>query len=80
MKAVSLVAAVLLFVLFIYVCFVAIAVHFIPHFFSWKLDMNLVLFLMLDALILQLISWVYKKLPAKPKNVFISWIEKVSVF
>jgi hypothetical protein len=80
MKAVSLVTAVLLFALFLYVSFVAIVFHFIPHFLAWELDMNLVLFLMLDALILQLISWVYKKLPAKPKNAVFSWMEKISIF
>jgi len=80
MRAVSLAVAVLLFVLFLYVSFVAIAVHLIPHLWAWELDMNLVLFLILDALILQLISYAYKQLPAKLKNAVFSWIEKISIF
>lgn len=80
MKQISIAAAICLWLVFLYVALVAITVHLLPHVLSWELDQKLVLFLLLDAAILQFIAWLYKKLPAKPKNVAFSWIEKVSIF
>lgn len=80
MKYLSIVASVVLWALFIYVAIVAVTVHLIPHILSKELDTRLTLFLLLDALILQAISWIYKKLPTKPKNAVFSWMEKISIF
>ena len=80
MKAPSLVAAVLLFVVFLYMSFITIAVHLIPHLWAWEVDRNFVLILVVDILMLQLISYAYKKLPEKPKYAVFSWIEKISIF
>ena len=80
MKHISMIVAVCLWAVFLYVASVAIVVHLLPHVLSWKLDYKLVLFLLIDAAILQLLAWIYKKLPAKPKNIVFSWVEKVSFF
>lgn len=80
MKSISIILAICLWLVFLYVAFVAISVHLLPHIFSWGLNHKLVLFLMIDAALLQLIAWVYKKLPAKPENRLFAWMEKVSLF
>ena len=78
-RVVSLVAAVILWAAFLYTALVT-ATHFLPHFLSWELDPKLVLFLLLDLVLLQLLAWLYEKLPHKPKNLMFAWMEKVSLF
>ena len=80
MKVLSTIASICLWLLFLYVAFVAITVHLIPHFFAWELDHKLVIFLLLDAIYLQVLAWLYKKLPHKPKHIIFSWMEKISLF
>ena len=79
MKYISLIVAVLIWLGFIYTAFVAITVHLIPHVLASKLDHTMVLFLLMDAIILQFLSWIYKKLPEKPRNRAFTWMEKVSI-
>ncbi len=80
MKYLSILAAVCLWAVFLYVVLVSIAVTLIPHLLSWDLDPKQVLFLVLDIALLQLLAWIYKKLPRKPNNIVFSWMEKVSLF
>jgi hypothetical protein len=68
-----------LWVAFLYAAVVTIFIHFLPHFVSWKLDQQLVYFLLVDFVILQLLAWLYKKLPNKPNNIAFTWMEKVSL-
>ncbi len=80
MKYISNMIAIIIWVIFLYVAIAAIIFHLLPHLISWELDQKLVIFILLDLAILQLLSWIYKKLPFKPKNIAFSWLEKVSLF
>ena len=79
MRYASLVAAFFLWLLFLYVSFVAVVLHLLPHFVSSELNERLVLFLVADALILQFLAWAYKKLPTKPQSAAFTWLERVSI-
>jgi len=78
-KALSLTAAIILWIAFIYTAIVSVFAHLIPHIISWKFDTKLVSFLVIDALILQVWAWLYKKLPHKPSIIAIRWMDKVSI-
>lgn len=68
MKYLSLFAAFCILVLFLYVAFVAIVFHLVPHFVSSELNPTLVWYLVADAVILQFLAWIYKRLPTRPKG------------
>lgn len=74
------IAAIILWAAFIYTTIVAVTVHLLPHILSWDLDHQLVIFLVIDAAILQFLAWLYKRLPNKPTNIAFAWMNKVSLF
>lgn len=80
MRYVSLVAAFCIWLLFLYTAFVALVVHFLPYFVSSELNHRLVWFFMADLVIMQLLAWAYKKLPARPQSFLFAWLERVSLF
>jgi len=78
-RMLSMTTATFLWGAFIYMAIVAVT-NFLPHFFSWDLDLRLVFFFMLDLVILEFLALLYQKLPHKPKNIAFAWLEKVSLF
>jgi len=80
MKATSYILSVLLWLAYLYTVVVAVCVHLVPYILSWTLDMTLVLFLVLDAAILQFIAWLYNKLPHKPQSWLFKWLDSLSLF
>jgi len=78
-RLLSMITAVILWGAFIYTTIAAVIIHLMPHIFSWNLDRQLVIFIVLDVMLLQFLAWLYKKMPHKPKNIVFVWLEKVSL-
>lgn len=72
-------AAAVLWVGFVYTGIIAFGLHFVPHFFAWRLRGDLVIFFMLDLLLLELLAVLYKQLPFRPRSAVFRWLEKFSV-
>ena len=76
MRVLSILVAFLLGLAFLYVALVAVTIHAIPHVLSWSNPEKGALFLTADAVILASITWLYRKLPHRPRSVLFSLLEK----
>lgn len=76
-RILSIIIAAILWVAFIYVAATAVFLDLIPHLLGWEIDFKLVLYLALDAVILQILAFLYQILPHKPENKAFTWLEKV---
>ena len=78
-RTLSMIAAVVLWLAFLYTVFVAVTVHLIPNVTASEIDTQLAFLIVIDLAILQFLAWLYKELPDKPSSRFFSWMETVSL-
>ena len=78
-RTLSMIAAVVLWLAFLYTVLVAVTVHLIPSVTASEIDVQLAFFIVIDLAILQFLAWLYIKLPAKPRSRVFSWMETVSL-
>jgi hypothetical protein len=79
-RILSIITATILWLAFLYVAATAVFLDLLPHLLGWEVDFKLVLYLALDAVILQILAFLYQILPHKPKNIAFMWLEKVWLF
>ena len=78
-RAISVARAVVLWVAWLYVALVAVAVHLVPHVLAWELDRGLRFALVLDVLLLTVLRAAYARLPHRPRSRAFAWLEDASL-